>query len=300
MSVTPDLVADPKRAVRAARWAEFKVFTRRFMRNPLGVVGLVIVVVLLFCAAFAPLLATHDPYLPSLTDRLAAPSATYWLGGDELGRDIYSRILYGSQLTLLIVALVIVTSAPIGLIIGAVSGTVGGWVDVIFMRITDVFLAIPKLLLALAFVAALGPGITNAALAITLTAWPPYARLARAEALIVRNSDYVNAVRLAGASEFRIIVFHVIPMCLSSVIVRMTFDMAGIILTAAGLGFIGLGAQPPLPEWGAMISTGRKFIFDQWWVATVPGIAIFTVSLGFNLLGDALRDLLDPHLRQRK
>ncbi|KQU93930.1 ABC transporter permease [Devosia sp. Root105] len=300
MSVTPDLVADPKRAVRAARWAEFKVFTRRFMRNPLGVVGLVIVVVLLFCAAFAPLLATHDPYLPSLTDRLAAPSATYWLGADELGRDIYSRILYGSQLTLLIVGLVIVTSAPIGLIIGAVSGTVGGWVDVIFMRITDVFLAIPKLLLALAFVAALGPGITNAALAITLTAWPPYARLARAEALIVRNSDYVNAVRLAGASEFRIIVFHVIPMCLSSVIVRMTFDMAGIILTAAGLGFIGLGAQPPLPEWGAMISTGRKFIFDQWWVATVPGIAIFTVSLGFNLLGDALRDLLDPHLRQRK
>jgi len=300
MSVTPDLVDDPKRAVRAARWAEFKTFTRRFMRNPLGVVGLVIVVLLLFCAAFAPLLATHDPYLPSLTDRLAAPSATYWLGADELGRDIYSRILYGSQLTLLIVALVIVTSAPIGLIIGAVSGTVGGWVDVIFMRITDVFLAIPKLLLALAFVAALGPGITNAALAITLTAWPPYARLARAEALIVRNSDYVNAVRLAGASEFRIIVFHVIPMCLSSVIVRMTFDMAGIILTAAGLGFIGLGAQPPLPEWGAMISTGRKFIFDQWWVATVPGIAIFTVSLGFNLLGDAMRDLLDPHLRQRK
>jgi peptide/nickel transport system permease protein len=134
------------------------------------------------------------------------------------------------------------------------------------MRITDVFLAVPKLLLALAFVAALGPGIVNAALAITLTAWPPYARLARAEALIV----------------------------------RMTFDMAGIILTAAGLGFIGLGAQPPLPEWGAMISTGRKFIFDQWWVATIPGAAIFIVSLGFNLLGDALRDLLDPHLRQRR
>ena len=299
MSV-PDLVEDPKRAVRAARWAEFKVFVRRFMRNPLGVVGLVIVVLLLLCAAFAPLLATHDPYLPDLVNRLAAPGADFWLGADELGRDIYSRVIFGSRLTLLIVALVIVTSAPIGLIIGAVSGTVGGWVDVIFMRVTDVFLAIPKLLLALAFVAALGPGIVNAALAITLTAWPPYARLARAEALIVRNSDYVNAVRLARASEFRIIVFHVIPMCLSSVIVRMTFDMAGIILTAAGLGFIGLGAQPPLPEWGAMISTGRKFIFDQWWVATVPGFAIFIVSLGFNLLGDAMRDLLDPHLRQRK
>ncbi len=290
---------DPKAALRAARWKEFRGFARRFFRNPLGVVGLVIVLGLIFVAAFAPWIATHDPYLPTLSARLAAPSAEWWFGADELGRDIYSRLVHGSRLTLLIVALVIVTSAPVGLIIGAVAGTRGGWIDAVFMRITDVFLAIPKLLLALAFVAALGPGIVNAALAITLTAWPPYARLARAEALVVRNSDYVNAVRLAGASEFRIIVFHVIPMCLSSVIVRMTFDMAGIILTAAGLGFIGLGAQPPLPEWGAMISTGRKFIFDQWWVATVPGIAIFTVSLGFNLLGDALRDLLDPHLRQR-
>lgn len=299
MSDTP-IATDPRHAIRAARWAEFKLFARRFMRNPLGVVGLLIVLLLLFTAAFAPWLATHDPYLPDLANRLAAPNAQYWFGADELGRDIYSRLIYGSRLTLLIVALVIVTSAPLGLIIGAVSGTVGGWVDAVFMRITDIFLAVPKLLLALAFVAALGPGIFNAALAITLTAWPPYARLARAEALVVRNSDYVNAARLAGASEWRIIFFHVIPMCLSSVIVRMTFDMAGIILTAAGLGFIGLGAQPPLPEWGAMISTGRKFIFDQWWIATIPGAAIFTVSLGFNLLGDALRDLLDPHLRQRK
>ena len=294
-----DLAIDPKRAIRAARLAEFRRFVRRFMKNPLGVIGLAIVLLLLFTAAFANFLATHDPYLPVLGDRLSAPSAEYWLGADELGRDIYSRVIHGSRLTLLIVALVIVTSAPVGLVIGAVSGFYGGWIDRIFMRITDIFLAVPKLLLALAFVAALGPGIFNAALAITLTAWPPYARLARAEALVVRNSDYVNAIRLAGASDFRIIVFHIMPMCMSSVIVRMTFDMAGIILTAAGLGFIGLGAQPPLPEWGAMISTGRKFIFEQWWVATVPGIAIFTVSLGFNLLGDALRDLLDPHLRLR-
>ena len=299
MTLLNEPTADPKAAIRAARWKEFRSFSRRFFRNPLGVVGLAIVVLLILVAAFAPWIATHDPYLPDLGSRLAAPNANYWFGADELGRDIYSRLVHGSRLTLLIVALVIVTSAPVGLIIGAVAGTRGGWIDAIFMRVTDVFLAIPKLLLALAFVAALGPGIVNAALAITLTAWPPYARLARAEALTVRNSDYVNAVRLAGASEFRIIFFHIIPMCLSSVIVRMTFDMAGIILTAAGLGFIGLGAQPPLPEWGAMISTGRKFIFDQWWVATVPGIAIFTVSLGFNLLGDALRDLLDPHLRQR-
>jgi len=300
MSVVADPIEDPRRALRAARLSEFRTFVRRFLRNPLGVIGLIIVVVLILVAISAPLIATHDPYLPQLAKRLSAPNPEFWFGADELGRDIYSRLVFGSRLTLFIVGLVIVTSAPIGLIIGAISGTYGGWLDRIFMRITDVFLAVPKLLLALAFVAALGPGIVNAALAITLTAWPPYARLARAEAMVVRNSDYVAAARLAGASQFRIIVFHIIPMCLSSVIVRVTFDMAGIILTAAGLGFIGLGAQPPLPEWGAMISTGRKFIFDQWWVPTVPGIAIFVVSLGFNLLGDAVRDLLDPHLRQRR
>ncbi len=290
---------EDRNSARAARRAELRRFARRFFRNPLGVIGLAIVVLLLVMAAFAPWIATHDPYLPSLGKRLAAPSAEFWFGADELGRDIYSRLVHGSRLTLLIVALVIVTSAPLGLLIGTLAGNYGGWLDRVLMRITDVFLAVPKLLLALAFVAALGPGIFNAALAITLTAWPPYARLARAEALVVRNSDYVNAIRLAGASEMRIVFLHIMPMCLSSVIVRMTFDMAGIILTAAGLGFIGLGAQPPLPEWGAMISTGRKFIFEQWWVATIPGAAIFIVSLGFNLLGDALRDLLDPHLRQR-
>jgi peptide/nickel transport system permease protein len=296
MTLPPDITLD----TGSARIREWRRFARRFFRNPLGVVGFGIVVALLLCAALAPLLATHDPYLTSLPDRLSAPSVAYWLGADELGRDIYSRIIYGSRLTLLIVALVVVTSAPIGLVIGVVAGNFGGWTDRIFMRVTDVFLAVPKLLLALAFVAALGPGIVNAALAITLTAWPPYARLARAETLVIRNADYVSAVRLAGASEIRIMALHIVPMCLSSVIVRMTFDMAGIILTAAGLGFIGLGAQPPLPEWGAMISTGRKFIFDQWWVATAPGFAIFIVSLGFNLLGDALRDILDPHLRQRR
>lgn len=299
MTVTTDFVSDQKRQLRAARLNEFKRFARRFSHNRLGMLGLIVIALLLFSAAFAPWLATHDPYLPDLVNRLAAPSTAHWLGTDELGRDIYTRILYGSRLTLLIVVLVVVTSAPLGLLIGAISGTYGGWLDAVFMRVTDVFLAVPKLLLALAFVAALGPGIVNAALAITLTAWPPYARLARAEALVVRNSDYVNAIRLAGSSEARIVFRHIMPMCLSSVIVRMTLDMAGIILTAAGLGFIGLGAQPPLPEWGAMISTGRRFIFDQWWVATIPGIAIFTVALGFNLLGDAMRDLLDPHLRVR-
>lgn len=299
MTIPNISLAESRRMLRRARLNQFRQFAARFSKNSLGMVGLFIIGVLIASALLAPLIATHDPYLPDLARRLSPPDAANWFGTDELGRDIFTRIIYGSRLTLLIVGLVVLTSAPIGLIIGAMAGTYGGWLDAVFMRITDVFLAVPKLLLALAFVAALGPGIVNAALAITLTAWPPYARLARAEALIVRDSDYVNAVRLAGGSQMRIIFRHIIPMCMSSVIVRMTLDMAGIILTAAGLGFIGLGAQPPLPEWGAMISTGRKFIFDQWWVATIPGFAIFTVSLGFNFLGDAMRDLLDPHLRRR-
>ncbi|MDJ0894475.1 MAG: ABC transporter permease, partial [Alphaproteobacteria bacterium] len=179
-------------------------------------------------------------------------------------------------------------------IVGTIAGYFGKWIDVVLMRLTDVFLAFPRLVLALAFVAALGPGIENAVLAIAITSWPPYARIARAETLTIRNSDYIAAIRLQGASGPRIIAGHIVPLCLSSVIVRITLDMAGIILTAAGLGFLGLGAQPPTPEWGAMISAGRKFLLDQWWVATVPGLAIFVVSLGFNLLGDGLRDVLDP------
>jgi peptide/nickel transport system permease protein len=192
------------------------------------------------------------------------------------------------------VLLVAIIAAPIGLLVGTVAGYAGGWVDAVLMRITDIFLAFPKLILALAFVAALGPGIENAIIAIAITSWPPYARIARAETLTVRNSDYISAVRLMGASPIRIVVRHIMPLCTSSLIVRVTLDMAGIILTAAGLGFLGLGAQPPLPEWGAMIASGRRFILDQWWVAAMPGIAILIVSLGFNLLGDGLRDALDP------
>ena len=185
---------------------------------------------------------------------------------------------------------------PIGLgtVVGTVAGYLGGWVDDVMMRITDIFLAFPKLVLALAFAAALGPGIENAVIAIALTTWPPYARIARSETLAVARSDFIQAAVLQGASTWRILFRHIVPLCLSSVIVRLTLDMAGIILTAAGLGFLGLGAQPPLPEWGAMISKGRNFILDQWWVATMPGLAIFIVSLGFNLLGDGLRDVFDP------
>jgi peptide/nickel transport system permease protein len=195
---------------------------------------------------------------------------------------------------------VVVISAPIGLILGAISGYFGGWTDRILMGVTDVFLSMPKLILALAFVAALGPGIENAIIAIAITAWPPYARIARAETLTFRSAEFVAAARMAGASHTRIVGLHILPLCLSSTIIRVTLDMAGIILTAAGLGFLGLGAQPPLPEWGAMISRGRSFILDQWWVATMPGFAIILVSLGFCFLGDGLRDVLDPKSESRR
>lgn len=267
----------------------------RFRRNPLAMIGFLIVLALVLMAIFAPFVSSHDPLTQNLAERLLPPMTNgHFMGTDEFGRDIYSRLVYGARVTLYIVALVAVTAPLIGLIIGTISGYAGGWVDVALMRLTDIFLAFPKLILALALVAVLGPGIENAVLAIALTSWPPYARVARAETLTVRNSDYIAAVRLQGAGPIRIISGHVMPMCMSSVVIRVTLDMAGVILTAAGLGFLGLGAQPPMPEWGLMISSGRKFLFDQWWVATMPGLAIFVVSLGFNLLGDGLRDVLDP------
>jgi peptide/nickel transport system permease protein len=290
------LLSDRPQSRMQARLGRAYVTWRQFTANRLAVVGLLIIVALLLIAAFANLIATHNPVVGDLMNaRLLPPgSAGYLLGTDDQGRDIFSRLVYGSRLTLLVVVLVAIISAPVGLIVGTVSGYAGGWVDATLMRITDIFLAFPKLVLALAFVAALGPGIQNAIIAIAITSWPPYARIARAETLTVRRSDYISAVKLMGASPLRIIVRHVMPLCISSLIVRVTLDMAGIILTAAGLGFLGLGAQPPLPEWGAMIASGRRFILDQWWVAAMPGIAILVVSLGFNLLGDGLRDALDP------
>ncbi|OBZ92490.1 D-ala-D-ala transporter subunit [Pararhizobium polonicum] len=290
------LMSDRPQSRLQARLGRAYMTWQRFSANKLAVAGLCIIFLLILIAVFADVLAPHSPVIGNLGGaRLLPPgSEGYLLGTDDQGRDILSRLLHGSRLTLLVIVLVAIIAAPIGLLVGAISGYAGGWVDAVLMRITDIFLAFPKLVLALAFVAAMGPGIENAILAIAITSWPPYARIARAETLSVRNSDYIAAVRLMGASPFRVVLRHVMPMCVSSLIVRVTLDMAGIILTAAGLGFLGLGAQPPLPEWGAMIASGRRFILDQWWVATMPGIAILIVSLGFNLLGDGLRDALDP------
>lgn len=268
-------------------WLTFRV-------NKLAMFGLIILILLFGMAIFAPWIAPQSPFSQNLADRLQPPSAQHWLGTDSFGRDILSRLIHGSRITLFIVGTVALIAPVAGLLIGTVAGFAGGWVDQVLMRITDIFLAFPKLILALAFVAALGPSIGNAVLALALTAWPPYARLARAETLTIRNADYIAAARLQGAGPMRLLIRHIWPLCVSSLIVRVALDMAGIILSAAGLGFLGLGAQPPMPEWGAMISDGRIYILDYWWVAAMPGLAIFIVSLAFNLLGDGLRDVLDP------
>lgn len=289
------LLTDAPTSRRHARIASFYKGWLSLRSNHMAMFGLGILVALFAVAAFAPWIAPHDPFAQDLGNRLK-PLWTegHVFGTDSLGRDILSRLIYGARITLYIVALVALIAPIAGLLVGTVAGYAGGWVDAILMRITDIFLAFPRLVLALAFVAALGAGIENAVLAISLTAWPPYARIARAETLTIRSSDYISAIRLQGAGPIRIITKHIWPLCISSLIVRVTLDMAGIILAAAGLGFLGLGAQPPSPEWGAMISEGRRFILDHWWVATMPGLAIFAVSLAFNLLGDGLRDLLDP------
>ncbi len=269
-------------------------FFHTLMRNPLTAIGVSIIGLLLVVAFFAPWLATHDPLAQDLGNALQAPGSQHWFGTDEFGRDQYSRLIYGARTTLYIVALVSVTVGPIGLLLGVVAGYFGGKVDSILMRITDIFISFPSLVLALAFVAALGPGLEHVVIAITLTAWPPIARLARAETLSLRNADFVSAVKLQGASPLRILLRHIVPLCLPSVIIRITMNMAGIILTAAGLGFLGLGAQPPDPEWGAMISSGRRYMMECWWLVTIPGLAILLNSLAFNFLGDGLRDILDP------
>jgi peptide/nickel transport system permease protein len=291
------LLTDTPSSRRQAAWGRRYRMWRDFRANPLAMAGLILVLAIFAASLAAPLLANWNPAAQDLANRLATPSARHWFGTDELGRDVYSRVLYGGRITLGMVVAVVAVVAPLGLAIGCVAGYAGGWADRLLMRVTDIFLAFPRLILALAFVAAIRPGVTSTVAAIALTAWPPYARLARAETLTIRNTDFIAAVRLTGASAFRIILRHIAPLCLSSLIVRVTLDMSAIILTAAALGFLGMGAQPPSPEWGAMIAAARRFILEQWWVPTIPGIAIFITALAFNLLGDGLRDVLDPKQR---
>jgi peptide/nickel transport system permease protein len=277
-----------------AWWLDTSATARKLLANPLTAVGVAVIAVLVAVALFAPWIATHDPLRQDLAAALLPPSAQHWFGTDEFGRDVFSRLVHGTRITLFIVTLVTVVVGPLGMAVGVVSGYFGGKVDTLCMRVADVFLSFPSLVLALAFVAALGPGLDHAVLAIALTAWPPIARLARAEAMTLRNADFIVAAQLQGASHLRVLWRHLAPLCLPSVLVRLTMNMASVVLTAAGLGFLGLGAQPPLPEWGSMISEGRRYMLDSWWTVAAPGAAILAVSMAFNLLGDGLNDALDP------
>lgn len=291
----------PTQSLRMPEWLNaLRNILRFLVRSPTSAFSLFVISVLILAAVFAPIIATHDPYVQNLANTLKAPGNGHLFGTDELGRDIFSRMIFGARITLTIIFLVSIIVGPIGLLIGAASGYLGGKFDTVMMRITDIFLSFPSLILSLAFVAALGPSLNNAIIAIALTSWPPIARLARAEAMTFRKADYIAAARLQGASPLRIIVKSIMPMCLPSVLIRLTLNMATVILTAAGLGFLGLGAQPPMPEWGAMIATGRRYMLDNWWLVTFPGLAILCVSLAFNLLGDGLRDALDPKQMNRR
>ena len=266
---------------------------RRRQRVTSLTVGLTLVAILILMALLAPLIAPFDPNVQTMSSRLLAPSAQHWFGTDGFGRDLLSRVIYGARPTLLLVSLILVLTIPAGLLIGITAGYVGGWTERVLMRITDIFLSLPNLVIALALVAMLGPGLLNGALALALTSWPPFARQARAETLALRRSDYLAAARMQGITGFRLMFGHILPLCMPTAVVRAALSLGGIILAAAGLGFLGMGVQPPTAEWGSMVAEGSKVIFDQWWVAAAPGAAILFASLAFNLTGDGLRDRLD-------
>ncbi|MEL5301266.1 ABC transporter permease [Serratia nevei] len=267
---------------------------RRGRRLTTLTLGTALVAILIVTALLAPWLAPFDPNLQHIELRLLPPSAAHWLGTDGFGRDLLSRVIYGARPTLILVSLILVLTIPIGLLVGIGAGYLGGWVERILMRLTDIFLSLPSLVIALAFVAVMGPGLMNGALALALTSWPAFARQARAETLALRRSDYLAAARMQGINGLRLMVGHILPLCLASAVVRAALSLGGIILSAAGLGFLGMGVAPPTAEWGSMVAEGSKVIFDQWWVAAAPGGAILFASLAFNLLGDGLRDKMDP------
>jgi peptide/nickel transport system permease protein len=234
----------------------------------------------------------------NLDNRLQAPSGEHLLGTDELGRDILSRIIFGTRIALKIMIIVLIIDLPLGVLLGIIAGYFGGWVDEVIMRVADIFMAFPRLILALAIGAALGPNLVNTMVAIAITLWPTYARLARSETLSIKERTFIEAERSIGTSKVRILFSQILPLCMSTTIIRATLDMGNVIRIAAGMSFLGLGAQAPTPEWGLMVSTGRSFMVNQWWVPTFPGLAILLAVFAFNLLGDGIRDISDPHLRR--
>ena len=282
-----EITAAPARTRRRPAWR----------RSPLTVAGLALVAILAFIAVSAPLIAPADPLKQELSQRLKPPSTEHWMGTDQLGRDLLSRMIYGARISLLIGTVVVGLAASVGIVVGLLAGYAGGWLDESLMRITDVFFAFPALILSMAISGALGPSLTNAMIAIAIVSWPVYARFVRAQVLSLRELEYVEASRSLGASAGRIMWQHILPNTLSPLLVQASFDMGAAILAAAGLSFIGFGTQPPTPEWGIMVSDGRNYFATHPWLSLYPGMAILLTVAAFNLIGDGLRDALDPRLR---
>lgn len=286
----------PEPEVRAEDESQLRRQIRRAFRNPLSAVGLVLSGFFLFLAIFSPWIVPVDPLAMDPAVRLAPPSAAHWFGTDNGGRDVFSRVAVGARYSLIASLAILFIATFVGSLIGLVSGYFGGLVDELLMRITDMFLAFPALVLAMGAAAALGPSLLNAILAIALVWWPWYARLVRGQTLAIKNQLFVEAARAVGASGPRIAIKHILRNCWSPIIVQMSLDLGYAVLTLAGLSFIGLGAQPPTPEWGTMISLGRDYFLEQWWIVTFPGLAIFMAVMAFNLLGDGLQESLTPEL----
>ena len=270
---------------------------RYIRRSPLALMGLVIVVAWILVSVFAPVVAPYAPLHQDLKHRLEPPSTAHIMGTDQLGRDVLSRIIYGGRISLPVGFLVVACSTLVGTLLGSIAGYAGGALDTALMRITDMVMAFPAIILAMAIAAALGAGLAKSTLAIVVVWWPSYARIVRSLVLSVRENEYVTAARCLGCSERRILFRTVLPNCIAPAIVMATTDLGNAILTFSGLSFLGLGAVPPAPEWGMMVASGI-LVFDQWWVSAFPGLAILSIVLGFNFLGDGLRDALDPRLRR--
>jgi len=276
---------------------EVNQMVRRVLVSPLTMLGLFLVAAIIILAIFAPWIAPKDPLEVNLGQKLLPPSSEHWFGTDEVGRDILSRIIFGTRISLKIGLLVVVIAFPIGTVLGAIAGYVGGMVDQVIMRMTDIFLSFPGIILSMSIAAALGPSIENVLLALAITWWPWYTRIVRSSVLSIKSSEFIESARAIGANPLRILFKDIIPNSIAPASIQASLDLGFVILAAAGLSFIGLGAQPPSPEWGAMLSSSREILRDAWWAATFPGLAILLTVLGFNLLGDGLRDLLDPKNR---
>ena len=271
-----------------------KGLLRRLIANPLSAIGLMLACAAILIAIFAPWIAPHNPVSMDLANRLGPPNAQHWFGTDDNGRDILSRIVFGARYSLLTALGILILSSVLGTIIGLVAGLLGGWVDEVLMRLTDMFLAFPALVLAMGLAAALGASLFNAMIATVIVWWPWYARIVRGQTLQLKHAAFVEAAILAGASKWRIAFHHILRNCLTPLIVQISLDIGYAVLTLASLSFIGLGAQPPTPEWGSMVSVGRDYFLDQWWMVTFPGLAIFVSVMAFNLLGDGLQEVLSP------